>query len=155
MRWIENAQEKKRICLAILNALPDWFGIPESIAEYGETVQALPFLVHEEDGQPVAFVALKETSVSAVEIHVMGIHLPYHRKGIGRQLVAACEAYARAHGMPLLHVKTLSDAVGNAAYLKTYAFYRAQGFLPLEVLPLWDEHNPCLLLVKPLAENGA
>ena len=36
-------------------------------------------------------------------------------------------------------------------YGATVAFYRGVGFLPLEVFPaLWDENNPCLILVKAL-----
>ena len=36
-------------------------------------------------------------------------------------------------------------------YDATVAFYRGVGFLPLEVFPtLWDENNPCLILVKTL-----
>lgn len=135
-----------------LRALPDWFGIAEAIDSYGRDAREMPCYVHEVDGKAVGFVCVKETSACAAEVHVMGILPAFHRRGIGRALIGACEAYCREHGLPILHVKTLDDKVGDAHYLRTYAFYRAMGFLPLEVLPLWDERNPCLLLVKMVGD---
>lgn len=36
-------------------------------------------------------------------------------------------------------------------YERTRRFYLAAGFTPLEEFPdLWDERNPCLLMVKSL-----
>ena len=34
VQTIENAEEKRRICRVILEALPEWFGIPEAREEY-------------------------------------------------------------------------------------------------------------------------
>lgn len=34
IRQIEHAEEKRTICRAILEALPEWFGIPEAREEY-------------------------------------------------------------------------------------------------------------------------
>ena len=150
MPWIEEGAHKQAVILQVLGSLPDWFGIPEAIDEYVLGGQAMPCYVHEVDGEAVGFVSLKQTSECAAEIHVMGILPAYHRQGIGRQMIEACEAEARCRGLSLLHVKTVDPQAQYDSYLRTHAFYRAMGFLPLEVLPLWDEHNPCLLLVKPL-----
>lgn len=148
MPWIENADEKEAVILNILNSLPDWFGIPESIADYGREGRNFPCYTVEADGKAVGFVSIKQTSDCAAEVHVMGIVEAYHRQGLGKRLIGICEDYCRERALPILHVKTLDNRVGNSDYLKTYAFYRAMGFLPLEVLPLWDEENQCLLLVK-------
>lgn len=150
MPWIENADRKQAIALSVLRALPDWFGIPQYVDEYAEKAREMACYAHEKDGEAVGFVCLKQTSECAAEVHVMGILPGWHRRGIGRAMIAACEARCRERNLPLLHVKTLDNNVGDAPYLKTYAFYRAMGFLPMEVLPLWDEHNPCLILVKAL-----
>ena len=53
--------------------------------------------------------------------------------------------------------ENVKDRQGNykrefAGYARTRAFYRAQGFLPLQCLPeYWDQDNPCLLMVLPLS----
>lgn len=154
MPWIVDADTKQTLVLRILGALPDWFGIPESTAQYGTDSRDLPCFTVENAGQAIGFVCVKQTSECAAEVHVMGVLPAYHRQGIGRVLIAACEAYCREQNLPILHVKTLDNRVGNESYLKTYAFYRAMAFLPLEVLPLWDEQNPCLLLVKQVTPNA-
>ena len=64
---------------------------------------------------------------------------------------AMAEQEAEKAAMQYLQVKTLSPKVQDPDYLKTYAFYERMGFCPLEVLPLWDEWNPCQLMVKYIA----
>ena len=47
--------------------------------------------------------------------------------------------------------KTISEERDCESYAMTRQFYLALGFIPLEVFAtLWDESNPCLLLVKSL-----
>ncbi|MDD2561466.1 MAG: hypothetical protein PHP07_07230 [Eubacteriales bacterium] len=49
-----------------------------------------------------------------------------------------------------MQVKTV-EAGHYPEYDRTIAFYEGMGFLRLEVFPtLWDERNPCLVLVKAL-----
>lgn len=148
MPWIEDAEQKQAVVKRVLEALPEWFGMPDSLAEYVEKAREMPCFVEKEAGEVIGFVSFLQTSECAGEVHVMGILPGWHRKGIGKRLIAACEDRCRKLSLPLLQVKTLDNRVGNAAYLRTYAFYRAMDFLPLEVLPLWDERNPCLLMVK-------
>ena len=153
MPWIDEADLKQETILTILRALPDWFGMPKAIDQYGKEGRGLPCYAAERNGETVGFVSVKETSECALEMHVLGVLPGSHRQGVGRELVAACEAYCNERKLSILHVKTLDNQARDANYLKTYAFYRAMGFLPLEVLPLWDETNPCLLLVKSLLER--
>ncbi len=48
-----------------------------------------------------------------------------------------------------LTVKTLDESADYPPYNGTRAFYRKEGFLPLEVFPtFWDEDNPCLFLAR-------
>lgn len=148
MPWIDDAKEKQRIIRDILESLPDWFGIQESIEEYVRDGAVLPCFAHYVDGRAVGFVCVKATSPFALEVHVMGVRQDAHRHGIGRMLIEEAQGYAEAADMQILHVKTVAEEAQYASYLKTLAFYRSMGFLPLEVLPLWDEANPCQLLVK-------
>lgn len=59
--------------------MPEWFGIPESTAEYIETSRLLPFFAAVENGEAKGFVALKRTSPFAVEIYVIGVLSELHR----------------------------------------------------------------------------
>ena len=102
VRTIENAEEKRRICRAILEALPEWFGIPEAREEYvSESADKLFFAAM--DGEnPVGFLCLKETGRDTVELYVMGVLKARHRTGAGRALVEAAKRAAREAGMPVI-----------------------------------------------------
>ena len=63
----------------------------------------------------------------------------------------AAEAWLREQAVEYLQVKTLGPSREDAGYARTRAFYIALNFRPLEELKqLWDEHNPCLIMVKRL-----
>lgn len=139
-------------CEPILRALPDWFGIEEAIVDYVSEIDHLPtFLAVDPEQQAVGFLSLKQHSPYAAEVYVMGVRLEAHHQGLGRALMAAAEAYLRGLDVEYLQVKTLAPSHPDTHYARTRLFYEAMGFRPLEVLPkLWDEWNPCLLMVKRL-----
>ncbi|HML45571.1 MAG TPA: GNAT family N-acetyltransferase [Clostridia bacterium] len=151
-RPMEDPDRKETTCRRILSALPDWFGVPEALEAYAVQCRALPFFAQDAEGETAGFCAVTRHNEATAEIVVMGILPAYHRQGIGRLLVQAAEDWAKAQGLSLLLVKTLDGS--DPYYARTRAFYRAMGFLPLESLPLWDERNPCLLMVKPLGAAG-
>lgn len=140
---IEEKDQKEQICRAVLAALPDWFGIPDSVEEYAKTCRELPLWADLEAEEALGFIAYRPTSPYAGEIYVMGVRPQRHRRGIGRALFAALYGYARDQGSRYLTVKTVQ--MGRYPdYDKTNLFYRALGFVELECLPeLWDEANPC------------
>lgn len=141
---------RRAIAREVLEDLPEWFGIPESKEEYIRESGNMPFLAAMEGEEVLGFMALKETSTFTCEIYVTGVKKRVHRCGAGRAMFAAFEAYAREHGYRLAQVKTVAPG-HYPKYDATVAFYQSVGFLPLEVFPtLWDENNPCLILVKPL-----
>ena len=151
IRDINAPEHKAHICNAILRALPSWFGIEASIIEYGKDTQAMPFWAAFEGDVPVGFLALKEHNAYTSEIYVMGVLKEYHRRGIGRELVACCEGFCRGKGVEYLTVKTLDASRESLGYAKTRQFYFSAGFRPLEVFPLhWDQSNPCLFMGKYL-----
>ena len=148
----EVSSGKGATCAEILASLPHWFGIPESNAAYKRDVESLPTFVAEDNGRVQGFIALKQHTPFAFEIHVMGVRLEKHRNGFGRALVERAEQYARTRGARFLTVKTRSPSRPDPGYLKTLAFYEAVGFLPIEEFPtLWDPENPALMLIKSLA----
>ncbi|HIT34488.1 MAG TPA: GNAT family N-acetyltransferase [Candidatus Faecousia intestinigallinarum] len=150
IRRLETKEEKQAAAAAVLSALPQWFGIPESTAEYVENCGELPVWAAMEQGNVIGFLALKRTSPCAMEIYVMGVCPQHHRQGVGEALLNAAERAALAANVEFLQVKTVEPG-HYAEYDRTVDFYQAMGFRVLEVFPtLWDPWNPCLLLVKKL-----
>lgn len=143
---------KATACEAILRSLPDWFGIEGAIVHYAAEIEGLPtFLALDAEEQAAGFLSVKQHFPQAAELYVMGIRREWHRRGLGRALLAAAEAYLLDRGVEVLQVKTLAPSHPDPNYARTRLYYEAMGFRPLEVLAdLWDEGNPCLLMVKRL-----
>ena len=134
---VEKPDEREAAAREVLEALPDWFGIPESREAYIRDSRAQPFWADLEDGAVRGFLALKETSPYTAELAVMGVLPAYHRQGIGRALFSAFHQYAREKGYAFLQVKTVQEG-RYASYDQTNAFYRSLGFRELECFPtLW------------------
>jgi aminoglycoside 3-N-acetyltransferase len=138
-------------CRAVLEALPDWFGIPESNDEYVAFVEAHPtWSAVDNDGQVVGLLAPHHHAESA-EIHLIAVLPQWHRYGVGRALVDAFETDSVGRGFRLAQVKTLGPSDPDAGYALTRQFYASLGYLQLEeMLDLWPG-NPALVMVKPLA----
>ena len=143
---------KKNICASILQALPDWFGIEKAAKAYISACADLPLIACFDGKRAVGFVAVKIHGKFAAEIYVMGITMEYHRRGIGRNLMAQAEKYLAGKGIRFLQVKTLSPSRESVEYARTRQFYQSVGFVPLEEFSeLWGKDNPCLLLIKTIA----
>jgi len=150
VKEINDKNIKMKISRKILEDLPEWFGIPEYIENYINESSTMPFFAAYVNEEPVGFIALKETSTVTAEIYCMGILKQYHRKGIGTNLYTIFEKFAKEKGYKLIQVKTVQYGKYES-YDQTNLFYRSLGFYELEVFPtLWDEWNPCLILVKPI-----
>jgi len=149
VRKMESGQGS--LCRSILAELPDWFGIPEAVDGYVRDVESMPTFAARSGGEDVGFVAAREHGSWSVEIVVMGVRPPLHRRGVGQALIEAVEIWARNREHRLLTVKTLGPSGASDAYERTRRFYQAMGFLPVEEIPaVWGPANPCLISIKPL-----
>ena len=83
---VENNKEKEMISRTILEALPDWFGLPEAREEYIVNSVNQQFFAAVKEGKPIGFLCLKQTGKDTVEVAVMGVLKEFHRHGIGRKL---------------------------------------------------------------------
>ena len=147
---IDNKQQKKAIVRTILEALPDWFGVTESREQYIAASADEILVAAMENGQPVGFLCLKETGKDTMELAVMGVLQPYHRRGIGRQMFQKAKEIAQEQGYSFLQVKTVRMGMYED-YDRTNLFYLSLGFKEFEVFPeLWDEANPCQVYVMSL-----
>lgn len=73
IKEISDAQEKERISHSVLLDLPEWFGIPDSTAEYITKSQDKPFIAGFVDDEIAGFIVLNATSEDCAEIFVMGV----------------------------------------------------------------------------------
>ncbi|WP_101570849.1 MULTISPECIES: GNAT family N-acetyltransferase [unclassified Brevibacterium] len=108
----------------LLLSVPEWFGRPESNAEYVDDARTMEtWTVRSDVGEVV---------------------------GVGTAMMRAVAADVRARGAQLLQVKTLGASSPDPNYDRTRHFYERMGFIPLEETDLWDEATPCLIMVMPL-----
>jgi len=143
--------EKASVCTPILRSLPVWFGIEEAIIRYTTEIDHLPTLLACQDEHVIGFLSLKQHTPFSAEVYVMGILPEAHRKGIGRALINQAQKWLKSQNIEYLQVKTLGPSHDDKSFAKTRAFYEAVGFKPLEEFKqIWDEHNPCLIMVKKL-----
>lgn len=150
VQWIDAPDRRGAIARQVLEALPDWFGIPESREAYIRDCRTRPFWADLEDGEVRGFLSMKATSPYTAELAVMGVLPAYHRRGAGRALFETFRQYARDRGYLFLQVKTVREGC-YPIYDRTNAFYRSLGFRELECFPtLWDETNPCQIYVMAL-----
>ena len=142
--------EKKNIARHILEALPEWFGIPEAREEYIQDSAGKSFFCAYVGDKLVGFLYLKQTGKDTVELAVMGVLKEHHRNGIGKALFERAKKIAREKGYSFIQVKTIQ--MGRyEEYDQTNRFYITLGFKEFEVVPtLWDEWNPCQIYVMAL-----
>ncbi len=150
LRKIDSDNEKTNIARAVLEALPDWFGIPEATEEYISGSKSQPFFCAYDEEKPIGFVYIKETGKHTVELAVMGVLREYHRSGVGTALFTAALEEAKQRGYSFIQVKTVQ--MGRyEIYDNTNRFYLSLGFKEMEVFPtLWDECNPCQIYIMAI-----
>ncbi len=148
----EITSAKGAVCRDILEDLPEWFGIPQARQHYAEAVETLPMFGFAVRDRVVGFLSVKHHNRFTAEAYVLAVKRDWHRQGIGRALFDHVERDLCAQGLKYLTVKTLAPDRPNQAYEATRRFYEALGFVPVEVFPaLWGPDNPCLLMIKALA----
>ena len=150
LQEINNIEEKMCIARSILEALFNWFEIPETREQYISDSANMIMVAAYEDDKPIGFLCIKETGKETVELAVMGVLQEYHRKGVGKSLFKKAKEIAIEKGYSFMQVKTVKMGVYDD-YDKTNLFYLSLGFKEFEVFPLlWDEANPCQVYVMSL-----
>jgi ribosomal protein S18 acetylase RimI-like enzyme len=146
-----SGERAARVAEAVMRALPEWFGLEESLLEYVEAARTLPTLIASEATRDVGFLTIKQHTAGSAEIVAMGVLPDRHHRGVGRELLEAAAAQVTANETRLLQVKTLGPSDPDVYYARTRSFYEALGFIGLEeTTAFWGEANPCLIMVKAL-----
>ncbi len=108
--------------------------LPRSLAEIYEAIR--DFHVDEVDGQVVGVVALSLYWEDLAEVRSLAVHSDFGGRGIGRALVEACVAEARALGLKQLFALTYQPE-----------FFGRLGFEPVEKADLpqkiWRDCMKC------------
>ena len=139
-------------CASILAELPEWFGLPQSNAEYAEAAEREPAWVAEDDGETVGVMVLTDHGFSAIDVHLLAVRPQVHGRGVGKALIRRALAVTQGLGKPYLTVKTQGPSAGYEPYERTRAFYEAVGFKGLEEFTeIWGPENPCLIMIMPVA----
>lgn len=150
IRFIENADERRKISREILESLTEWFEVEESREQYIRESADQPFWAYFDNDVPSGFLCLKETGKETMELAVMGVKKECHRKGAGRRLFSAAKDYAVREGYSFIQVKTVRSGMYED-YDITNEFYKSLGFKELEVFEeYWDAANPCQIYVMGL-----
>jgi GNAT superfamily N-acetyltransferase len=143
--------DKANICVPILRALPEWFGIETAILHYATEIDILPTFLAIEASHTIGFLSIKQHTPYSAEVYVMAVLPDAHHKGVGRSLMGHAHEWLKSQNIQYLQVKTLGPSDPDESYAKTRLFYEAVGFIPLEEFKqIWDEDNPCLIMVKKL-----
>lgn len=147
IKQIYNDDIKMSITREILEALPEWFEVPEGRETYIKESAGKCFFCAYNGDKSIGFLYLKQTGKDTLELAVMGVLKEYHRVGIGRELFKRARELAQSEGFSFIQVKTVKMGMYED-YDKTNKFYLSLGFKELEVIPtLWDEANPCQIYI--------
>ena len=147
IKQVHDDKAKIDITREILEALPEWFEMPEGREEYIKDSIGKTFWCAYDEDKTVGFLYLKQTGKDTVELAVMGVKKEYHRAGIGKKLFEKARDIARSEGFSFIQVKTVKMGMYDD-YDRTNKFYISLGFKELEVFPtLWDEANPCQIYI--------
>lgn len=149
---INDTKQKSDFTLDILKKLPQWFSDKKAVKEYAGKVRELPFWAAlNEQNICTGFLAAQAHYGHTAEIYVCGVVTEYQHKGIGKKLYYLMEKHFKELGFKHIIVKTLSEKADSKEYAETRKFYKNVGFEPLITLTeMWDEKNPCLIMIKEL-----
>ena len=126
-------EDKQKACITreILEALPEWFEMPEGREKYIKDSCGKKFVCAYDEDKPIGFLYLSQTGKDTLELAVMGVRKEYHRMGIGKKLFERARYIAQKEGeLPALPSGVLlfsdhctctvlffpSQFPGNAAY---------------------------------------
>lgn len=115
------------VCEALLDQLPEWFGIAKANETYVTALGRLPAFVAVHDGEVRGFLALEQHGSGSAEILVMGVDRSLHSRGLRRERIAAAEGWCADHQVRWLHVKTRGPSTYDDSYERTRRFYSAMG----------------------------
>ena len=149
IRPIEDAAEKSAHCAEITRKLPRWFGRPDANANYIRGIANRIVYASFADEKVSGLIGLDYHFATTCNVWWLGIAPAFHRRGIGRALMAQAVTEARAKGCRHMAVETMSPRANSPEYDMTRYFYEALGFVPfVEFEPAPNDY--IMWMIKPL-----
>ena len=68
-----------QVCEQILRALPEWFGIEDSLVQYVKDADTMPTMLVKDGDDVVGFLTIKKHFPESADIHCLGSLPKYHR----------------------------------------------------------------------------
>ncbi|MCC5015518.1 MULTISPECIES: GNAT family N-acetyltransferase [unclassified Legionella] len=121
----------QNLCRKITANLPEYFGLPACNEHYAMGVLDRINFAAKLGNDYVGLLCLDFPYPTTANIYWMGVMRENHRQGVGALLLVSAMKYAHRLNASTLTVETLAPKEADKNYLKTYQFYRAQGFSPL------------------------
>jgi ribosomal protein S18 acetylase RimI-like enzyme len=115
-------------CLDVIRSLPEWFGYEGAVDAVALALESQEGFVAFEGSVVAGFVAIAPAFDESLEITYLAVHADHRRSGLGRSLVRAVAALARAREIPSVCLLTLGPSADSADQAETINFYRAIGF---------------------------
>jgi len=127
---IKDVQLKSEACKNITAQLPEWFGIPEANEKYISDAGKYPAIAAKVQDNIVGLLVYKAVrcdikNINVIDIHWLGVMPDFHGHKIGSALINFLVDKITHH---VLTVETLDPDVEDEFYLKTFQFYKSQGF---------------------------
>jgi GNAT superfamily N-acetyltransferase len=130
----------------------------DSVEEHLASIARGTLWVAEADGRIVGFLTAASTGA---ELHIdeFDVHLNQQRRGIGRKLIAAAAAFAKASGLEAITLTTFRDVPWNEPFYASVGFNvveeaelspRLKSILKLEVENGMPREKRCAMQMKIL-----
>ncbi len=130
------------LCRQITADLPEYFGLPDCNEHYALGVCSRINFAAIAGEKYVGLLSLDFPYPANSNIYWMGVLRAFQGQGIGSLLLQEAVYYARLQGATTMTVETLAPAESDANYLKTYNFYKNNGFNSLlNLKPIGYEWN--------------
>lgn len=126
-----SALEAQELCQQIIINLPQYFGIPEANQHYIDSLAACVNFIAHINNQKIGLLSLNFPYPENANIFWMGVLSDFQGQGVGRALLQKAESYAITQLSKTLTVETLAPIESDSHYLKSYEFYKKNGFHPL------------------------
>ncbi len=135
--FITDPELKESITLSVMHQLPLWFSPPEDIDYKAKTHRNYPFFAVLDQGQPVAFAAVKIHNPYTADIYNIGVLEPYHHQGLGHQLMQAILDWCAKENFVFLTVKPWMNLPTIRLMTAPALFTVKKGFSPWRYFPLF------------------
>ncbi len=121
----------ENLCRTITADLPEYFGLPECNEHYILGVGSRINFAARVEEQYVGLLSLDFPYPENSNLYWMGVLRIFQGHNIGYSLIKEAIHYAKQQGATTMSVETLAPVESDENYLKTYEFYKNNGFNPL------------------------